>query len=415
LIGLHQRAPRALNPVLAAISGALLALVIGYACSYVLTRYGMGVVGGRGDRVFGPGVFARSGLNLCALQHMALVGVGEVTDTLGNTSKLTASIVLPMTVWVVVPIVSLMIGGWCAARSRALGGRRAMTGAAVAGGLLYGIALAIAARWVEARLDTFLLPEISGISANPPQIAFRPSERSALVLGCGFGTVFSYLGALIAARSRARASAPGKWWACGKAVVVTALVVELLIACAVFVFAVARRNAEAESNPRIVEMLPTAAGLGYAMIYGATLVSSVESGFLSQKTASRPFYVEINAYGGVTRENEHKVSPVPAWVGCLVVGIVAAFVSGRLAVRWGSRDGSLPTAWRTALLHTAYVALLAALCGMLLRQADPVSSTTLQVGAHFGGTILISFGGVLLFSFLGAHTANKRRLQVPIS
>ncbi len=414
MIGLDQRAPRALNPLLAAAYGALLALVIGYGCCYVLTRYGVGVVGARGDRVLGPGIFARSGLNLYALHRVALTGAGEVTDTMGSRTKVTALLVLPLTVWAGIPAIALMIAGYRVARSRTLGGRRAMTGTAVVTGILYAIALALAARWVRAPLDTFLMPELSGISANPPQIAFRPSERSALLFGCVFDTVFAYLGALVAVRCGAEGVTPGAWWVCCKAVVFTAAVVQVLVACSVFSIAVTRRGDDVESNPRIVEMLPTAAGLGYAMIHGATLVSSVESKFVSQGTVRRAFFAKVNAFGGIERGGARKPLPAAVWIGCLLVGAGVAFVSGRLAVRWGSRDGSLPTACRTALIHSAYVAVIAAFCGIFLRQADAVSSTTLHVAASFGSTILISFAGVLVFSMLGAHTADKSRLPAPM-
>jgi len=414
LIGLDQRAPRVSNPVLAAVCGALLALLIGYACSYVTTRYGTGVVGGRGDRVFGPAVFARSGLNLYALQHVALIGAGEVIDALGNRVNVTASIVLPLTVWAAVPAIALMIGGYCAARSRASGGRRAMTGAAVAGGLLYAVVLALAARWVEARLDTFLVPELGGVSANPPQIRFHPSAGGALVFGSMYGVAFTYLGALVAVRGAVGENAPGRWWACGKATVVTAAVVELLITCSVLGIALTRKTADAESNPRTVEMLPTAGALGYAMIHGATAVSSVESRLASQKTANWPFYGQVSAYTGVRRQAAHTRSTPSIWIAALLAGMAAAFVSGRLAIRWGSHDGSLPTACRTALLHTAYIALLPLLCEMSLSQADAVSSSTIRLQAHYGSLILVSFAGVLLFSLLGAHLANSSRLRAPI-
>ena len=414
MIGLDRRTPRALNPVLAAVYGALLALVIGCACSYVLMHYGTGIVGARGDRVLGPEVFARSGLNLYALQHVALLGAGEVTDALGNRLKVTASIVLPLTVWAAVPAIALMIGGYRAARSRASCGRRAMTGAAIAAGIMYALALFAASRWLESRLDTFLMPEVSGFSANPPQIDFHPSARSALVFGMGFGIAFSYLGALIAVRGAVREHTPGRWWACGKAVVVTAVVLQILIACSVLVVALARKGADAESNPRIVEMLPAAGGLGYAMIHGATMTGCVESSFAAQSGARRAFCAQVNAYAGTRRESSRTRSSPAVWVAVLLAGIVAAFVSGRLAVRWGSRDGSLPTAWRTALLHTAYLALLPVLCEMSLTQADAVSSSTIRLQAHYGGAILVSFAGVFVSSLLGAHMAGKRRLRAPM-
>ena len=409
MIGFHRREPTPASIVPAAIYGALLGLVIACAGCYILTRFGMGLVGGRGDRVFGPAVFARSGLNLYAVQHVPLVGTGEVTDALGNTTRLTASITLPLTVWAAVPALALALGGYAAARAVSRRGRGAMTVAALGAGLIYAVVLAVGARWVGARLDTFLLPEVGGFSANPPQIVFRPLPWGALCFGGGFGVVFARLGAALAVRELAGRRAPTAWWACAKAVLTTAAVVHLLIAVAVLALAPARPANNSASNPRIVEMLPTAAGLGYAMLHGATLISSAESRIASLNRVDQAFRAEVSVWGGLTKMGSHKPTPAAARLVAVLVGVVTAFAAGRLAARWGSRDGSVPTALRAALIHTCYILILPLICGIVLKQADAFSSTTLRIQAHFGPPVLVSFAGVLAFSMLGAHTAGGRR------
>ncbi|MGB9619897.1 MAG: hypothetical protein ACPL7K_05760, partial [Armatimonadota bacterium] len=339
MIGLGRQSPSRASFLRAPLYGALVGLVIGCACSYVLTRYGLGVVGGRGDRVFGPAVFARSGLNFYAIQHITLVGAGAVTDALGNRTRVTASMTLPLTIWAAVPVVALIVGGYAAARAASARGPRAMMAAALGAGLIYAAFLGVAARWVEALLDTFLLPEVGGFSANPPQIAFRPSGASTFGFGLGFGVVFACLGGLAAVRKTGKARTSGPWWACFRAVVATALVVQLLIAGAVLALAQTRMRADSGSNPRLVEMLPTAAGLGYAMIHGATLVSSAESKIASLNKIDRPFYAEANLYRGVKRAGEVRPIPAAAGISALLVGAAAALASGRLAAR--ARPGRL--------------------------------------------------------------------------
>jgi hypothetical protein len=407
-MSLGRRPPKAANLAAAALYGAVLALVIAYAGSYVLTRYGLGVVAGSRERRHGPAVFARAALNLYAVQHVALVGAGTVTDALGNRESLTARITLPLTVWAGIPAIALMIGGCCAARSRAAGGRGAMSAAAVLCGIVYALALAVAARWAEARIDAFLMPEIGGTSPNPPQIPFRPSTPSALALCTGLGVVFAYVGGLIAIRAAAVERARTKWWACCKAAVVAALAVQVLIAGSVLAWSLTRGRPQGDEKPRIAEMLPTAAGLGYAMIHGADLVSSVESRFIAQRTVQRAFHARVSLYTGITQDGSHKAVPRAVWVAGLLVAISASILCGFLAVKWGSRDGWLPTGLRCGLLHTVYVAAMIRLCNIELAQANPVAASVIQVRALFTPGLILSFVGVAVFSLFGARLVGRR-------
>ena len=406
MIGPNQRAPRATNLILAAIYGALVALIIGYAASYVLTRFGMGIVGASGTRVTGPSVFARAGLNLYAVQHVSLAGDGSVTDALGNRERVHAEITLPLTIWAGIPIVALMVGGYAAARTRSSRGRIAMTTAALLTAALYAIVLAAASVWVVARIDTFLLPEVGGISSNPPQIPFRPLPSSALLFGAVFGFVFAYLGAVIAARG-AHGGVSRNVWARLKAVVIVALVVQLLIAACALAWSVVRKRGEGE-QPRIIEMLPMAAGIGYVMIHGGTLLSSVESKVASMNRVDRPFCARVNLYGGVTQAESHKGVPAAVWGVGLAIGIAAAVLMGWLAVKWGSRDGALATALWVAILHTFYLALLTGLCGMGLSQSGAFATSTISVEPLIGNAMFASLGGTFVLSLVGAGLAGKR-------
>ena len=283
-----------------------------------------------------------------------------------------------------------------------------MSEAAVLSGIVYALALAVAARWAQARIDTFLMPEIGGAAPNPPQISFRPSTESALAFCAGFGIVFSYVGGLIAVRTKAVERVRTKWWACCKGAIAAALVVQILIAGSALAWSLGKGRPKGDERPRIVEMLPTAAGLGYAMIHGADLISSVESRFIASKSVQRAFFARVNLYTGVTQDNSHKATPRAVWIVGLLVGICASILCGVLAVRWGSRDGSLPTGLRSAFLTTMYVAAMIRLCSVELAQANPVASSVIQVKALFTPGLILSFVGVVIFSLLGAHLAGRR-------
>lgn len=211
--------------------------------------------------------------------------------------------------------------------------------------------------------------------------------------------MFAWLGSLIVLRHERDDAGPSRWWVCGKAVVACALVVQLLVAGALLERSLSRRADDAAENPRIVEMLPTAAGLGYAMLHGATLVAGVESRLMSGPV-QRPFHERVNIYGSADR--------IAIALGALVLGLVLAFVAGVLAVKWGSRDGPVRTGLRIAVLNTAYVLALILLCEMRLALSTPLSSTTIQIRALLGPGLVVAFVAAFAASALGAALANRR-------
>ena len=402
LIGLHRHTQKGVHSLWAGLCGASLALLLGYIASYLQTRHGMGVVSAPGTRVLGPEVFALSALNFYALHHIALVGSGRVTDAFGNSTNVSASIVLPLTIWIAAPLVALVVGGAVAGAQKAVAGRRGILTGGLFCGVIYGVVLGCLAPFLHGTLNSFLLPQFSGVTSNPPPIRFGPAVGSALANGCSFGIAFALVGALIIARRRRATSQPGKWWACGKATLLVAIVLQALIVLCILGYFVFGPETAAESNLRVVEMSPSAAGLGYTMVHGATLVSLVESklrGGLVQK----PFYAEANIYLGIKKGNEFRTIPKPIQAGCLFIVVVSALISGRLAVRWGSIDGSLPTGFRCAFVHTLFLLLLPKVCGMFLRQADSFSATSISISTSFAWPIAASFGIMFVFAMFGAH------------
>ncbi len=379
----------------AAVYGAVLAVVIAYLCSYVLMRSGLGVISSLGESTRGPAVFSRAALNLYAIQHSPLVGKGTVTDALGTRERVRARISLPLTIWAAIPAIALLIGGAVAAGKCRGGGRRQTVRAGLLVGLIYGVIFMAAAGLVSARIGGFVMPEIGGVSPNPPQIPFRP-ESSPILLG--FGVLFAWLGSLIVLRNERNDAGPGRWWACGKAVVACALVVQLLVAGVLLERTINRRADKGGERPRIVEMLPTAAGLGYTILNGATLVASVESRLMSGPTR-QPFFERVNLYAVSDR--------IAIALGALFLGLVLAFIMGVLAVKWGSGDGPVRTGLRIAVLNAVYVAALMLLCEMRLAQSTAVSSTIIQIRALFGAGLAVSFAVVFGVSALGAALAGR--------
>lgn len=403
------------NWIFSAIYGALIALAFAYGISYLLTRFGIGVISdSAGASSSGPAVFARAALNLYAMHHITLVGSGQILSDIGGPQNVSAALTLPLTVWVFVPIAALIISGYIIARMRH-GRRRWKTVVpAVLGGVLYAVILTAISQMISAKIGWFVIPEIGNVSPNPPQIPFHPHMQSTLAYTGAFGVLFTYLGAIFAVGSRQGESRLVRWWACGKAVIAMALTIQLLIAGAVIIWFF--MNARTDSNDRtqssrIAEMLPTASGMSYALINGANLVSGIEAYTADGELVSRPFYARVNIYKGIYRESpekQQKPLPVYAYAIVFLTGI-AIFMSGRIAVRLGSRDGSIPTALRITFFHTVYLAVLLVTCNIALDVTEGISKSLVYIKVQYTNAILLTVLFVFILSFIGAHFAKHSR------
>lgn len=415
-----MRAEKPSGATAAALYGALVALILGYGFSYFLSRLGTGMLGDAGVRAqHGPAALAKAGLNLCAMMHASLVGSGELPQAADGMERVSAVIVLPLTVWAAIPAAALFIAGYAAARRRTGTGRWGMVLPALAGGVIFAGALALLAPVFGATIASSALPSFGDIEFNPPDITFAPSAESTLATGAAFGIVFTYLGALAALRvDRRPDSSPGRWWAAGSAVVAFALVLQLLVGGALAAWFVASSRSDdlgPESASRFFQMLPTAAGIAYCLAHGSTLGAGVESRSPGLESVYRPWSFEVSVYRGITRgddrEQDHRPMPPYAYVLTAAAALAIA-LSGWMAVRRGSRDGAVPTAARVAVVHSAYLAALIWMCRIAWRSAveseGMVGETVVFIGPRWDVILAASFAGVFVMAFVGAYLANRR-------
>lgn len=388
------------SPIAAAIYCALVALAVGFALSYLFGRLGLGVISAR-YAWDSPRSLHLAGLNLYASQHVPLIGHGTL---LGEAIPLRATVTFPLTLWAAIPFFSLVLGGCLAARSRIVVGRWGMIVPAVAGGALYAAALTALARVVSARFASAVLPSVNGTEFNPPDVAFHPSAV-AVPLCCGvFAVISTYLGAVLALRLSPEPSIAGKWWACAKSVFVTGLLIQLLVAGAGLVVFTRSEGAEGVAQAKFAQILPTVAGIGYAVVHGA----AISYGALPTTMPSAGYSGSIELYRGVVSnragETTKKRLGGYVWIAAALAGFVA-FAAGRLAVRLGSRDGSLPTAVRIVILQAVYMALTMWLCGL---GWGIVGQFRAFVQLRYDGAMLLSALGVFVLALMGAHWANRR-------
>ena len=408
------RTSRRGNWIFAAIYGAFLALIIAYGICYLLTHFGIGVVSDGKENWSGRSVFARSALNLYAMHHITLVGSGQAPSDFGGPQDVSAILTLPLTIWAFVPIFALMVSGFAVARMR-VGQRRWKTVLpAILGGILYALVLTVVSPLMSAKIGWFIIPSFENASPSPPQIPFHPVLESALIYTLAYGVFFTYLGAILAIGGRQGESWSTRWWACGKAVIAMAIVVQLLIAGAALVWFFMNVQTEAKEgreNSRFAEMLPMAAGMGYALINGASLASGVEAYNTKGELISSIFNARVNMYKGIhieSNEKQHKPMPVYAYALVALTGI-AIFMSGRIAVRLGSRDGSIPTAFRITFFHSTYLAIIIAICNIILSETEAMTRSLVYIKVQYSEIILYTIPAVFILSFIGAHFTRRIR------
>jgi len=391
------------NPITVAISGAVTALVISYALSYLFGRFGMGVIPASGAW-YGRGVFALAGLNLYASHHAVLIGSGSIPSPVGGQDQISASISLPLTIWAIIPAISLMYVGYSVANKRVGKGRWGMVIPAMFAGLIYAVILSSISFIVRAKIGASALPAVEGVYFNPPDIRFHPSFPSALANTAFFGVVFTYLGALMCVRGHETAIA-GKWWACGKALIITALIIQIFVAAALwgwFAFNARSTDPEERTQLKFAQVLPTAAGMGYALVQGSTLSGGITS-FSSTSSSA-----DINLYRGITSKDGTKTTHKHLNSYAAIIGVLsalAAMFTGWLAVRWGSRDGSLPTSLRIIVMQAIYLFVIMWMC-RIGWSVNGQFSTFIE--PKYNNLMLEISAATFILSLIGAHIANRR-------
>ncbi len=395
---------KAANPISAALCGAIVSLLLGYALSYLFTSLGMGVVSGQ-SLWRSSHTFMLAGLNVYASQHVPLLGSGILS---GDEQQIHALVFLPLTVWAAIPIFSLIFGGWCCARMRINAGKWGMVASAIISGIIYACVMVGLANIFSAKFASTAIPAISGWELSPPQIPFHPSRIGALRYGLLFGIVFSYLGAMIAVHSSVRTRGREEWWACGKSVVIVAIVLQLLMCGVMLGWVTAKTHlsqTDRSAKPKFVQVTPAATGIGYALIHGAKCKASATPIIMP----SAAYSVQLELYRGVKTNDGGKISFKPisryTWIGA-ILGAIAALMSGTIAVKFGARGGSLPIALRITVVQSIFLAVTMELCRM---GWGIVGQSSVSIGPFYTSAMLIGAACTFVLSLIGAHWANGRR------
>ncbi|MCX6344703.1 MAG: hypothetical protein NT018_06480 [Armatimonadetes bacterium] len=398
---------RPANAIVAAISGALIALALAFLLSWAGLYAGVANITAPGAKAeHGKAALSRAALNLYAMQHVTLKGSGLIA-TFAGPQKVSDSVTLPITLWAFIPALSLLAGGYVAGRRRIGAKRMGLLISSILSGVFYAIVLCAGSLFVKAKLDPSALPVIDGTSFNPHDILLSPDILSAALSAGLFGVVFAYLGGMIVLRGeRQLQPIPGQWWVCGKALIVVAAVVQLVMTATIGIWLL-RANSDklqGSSRTQILALSPTATGIAYSLLYGGTLTVNIES--LREEGAVQGM---ANLYSGIDTdklEQPRRMKTVYI-IAIAFIGALMAFIAGVLAVKWGSRSGAVITAVRIVILQAVYLAILAFLCRIGWSSGEGGAAYKLIIELRFGAAAWLCLVEVFFASLLGAYLTSR--------
>lgn len=412
-----QQFEHSTNWFAAAILCALIAIVIGYCGSCFLTHLGTGVAATIDHKTDSKLAFAKSAINYYVMHGITIAGAGKIHSEIGDSENVSASIKLPLTIWAFIPALALILGGYFSGRTRISTGRWGTVLPAMFGGVLYAAILSAAAKFVKADVNAAFLPEINGTSFNPPNVLFHPSPSVTFLIALVYGVLFAYLGALISIRRITSTETAGKWWACAKSAILMALIVQFLIVGAGEIMLA--KNAASSHNSSLVQKatqaIPTLGGIGYTLAYGGSVNASVETKMGMADFGGKPYAIKANLYNGITRnddqEKSHKSIARAAYILSAILAL-ALFISGWLAVKFGSRDGAIPTSLRILVINFAYLIWLMPLCNItwnsVTKSAGIASELSVFVRPELSVIMIFIFAGSFLFAVAGAYLASVK-------
>ena len=398
------------NSILAALYGAILAVVICFAISY------LGVLTGWVNPTLvhpqrGPGTtaLARSALNVYVMQHVTISGRGHDSGDPPPFTSFEDSVKLPLTIWFAIPALAVFIGGLVTGLLRRGSGVAGAVLPAILGGVIYALILTLVSRWAHASIDWTVIPAIGGVSFNPHEIdRLYPNTVSALAYTGLFGVLFSYLGGMMACRKERVGGQRGVWWGPVKAVFWVGLIFQLVLMSgfAWWLFNRAPRDLLGETRPgQLVPFAPTISGLAYAGINGLTLTGSLEPPAETQGAMRET----VNVYFGMASAGLDKqpgTIPVIVKLIAAVVAAICAFLIGLLAFVWGPRDGAFRAAFRCTAVMALYLAVIDRLCRFGWGSWEEwVGKLRFLVHTQPGWIEAIAAIGFLIFALIGASIA----------
>jgi hypothetical protein len=402
--------------VLAVLVGAIVAALLGYGVSLLL--YGQGIALISPSETAGKSTEAllgRPGLNFEAIHHIRVAGAGLP----GADGNLSVSIQWPVSLLVIIPALSLMIGGWVASKIVATRGNF-VVGALIA--LPYVAILLIVREWIAVPSSAIALPALPNDipQFDPGLIAavLRPEPLSAIFNGLVLGIIFGGIGAIggPAALWHGVRRGGGIWpaWIRGAFAAAIGGHIVFLLLLALFIGLWLPKqdmdtSARARAGRSYATLLTTGAGWAHYFAHGVTLTGHVEA---DPGVADVPPTVQTYQAGLLTGfKSEDKTKPIkPVMFALMVVPAVLLFFAGRAAGAESSNRviSAAMMAGFYALIMTAGVLFFSIATSTAISVGDVTSRTSVVLGPSAKYTFPLALGFGFAFGVLGAITRRAR-------
>ena len=406
----RRRQNKSHNLIGSALHGAVVAIIVALAGSY-LTSGWAAIVAAPADGSAAVDSIRLALVNIYAIQHVPLMAAGTAAG-----AKTTAVVTLPLTIWVAIPFIALVIGGYVAVRRREPRSRWDTAVCVVVAAGFYAVILGLLTRFAFARLLPSAFPSAAGVEFDPPDLPFHANLPWALVSSWVLGIIGMCLGGVrvVAANRRLRPLETN--WACIKAVFWVVLVIQVL-AGGIGLAAYSRyAPSGSPSTANMVRPLPTLTGIATVLLYGGDLRCGVESDMKGTAAPTRTFYMKTNLYNGMVTADAAGKKPSRLAVRYVIVfGLIVsrlAAIAGSLAVRWGSRGSDAVTAFKITVINTAYIVTLMWACSLgwtsEVTALGIAGSSRVFVTQCYATPMLLMAICVFVFSFFGAWRASRR-------
>jgi|GEM_PF-4426704 len=374
--------------IIASVAGAAAAVLLGFALSLLAAKFGLGILRPSGSTESNSNeTLARAGINFLISHHVTIVGRGATTWLEINW---------PITLWAIIPAVSLVLGGYICSLivGRKSGGFT--VGAVVA--IPYTAFLIIMSPYCTAVSKSVQMPNLPAkgvefdFSILPNAVKLQTLPVDIITAGLVFGILFGGLGALGGIRSWVKLlfspELPRSSWIRGA----LAALVFGYFTMSILAFGITAVTHQWSS----ADLIPTVTGNFYGIAHGASLKVIRSNTVSSQGGFSK---------GGSVEFESKNVLPTTT---VIALGIIPAFwllIGGRIA---GARSGksffvnSVEMAGFYALCMVATSALFSFALSQMNTVGDAPVKTTILLSLAPTQVFIGSFAIALVFGTLGA-------------
>lgn len=390
---------------------AVIACFLCFIFCFVLAKYNVGFFSGEETTSSDLALTSKTALKIYTIQHVELAASGVINDGTGN-QEITANMVLPYSVWSVIPFIAIFIALLIMPKTnREIETRHGFLSATLVA-FFYALIHLVAAMFVQANMDSVPIPEINGLSVTPPMIGFKPVLLSAFIYTFLTGIICAALRYVYRYKHIRKSIHINYWLPCASSVVSINLVIAILLSAALW-FVTNKQSDKTSSD--YIEIIPVVVSNAYSALFGSSLSAKAVNKMSVGGESTTFFDLKLNIYKDIVQKQGNKTDktkmklPVKLTSGFLV--LVIGFFAGFVAVRKKSPDASLGTSTRVLVCQLLIIIALMVTSNLMLltnSKAGEFSSVlTVEALSGFAWQMPLMLLVFLIGSIAGAQISRK--------